>query len=124
MTVSAEEFLRRFLLHVLPRGFVRIRHFGFLANRRRGQLLSRCKQILTVATSTTDRAAAHSQDRKDRPALWVCPLCGGTMIVIERLTPAQMRLRSPLRPSLPDAGTTLLPLVQSLLRQALSLRID
>jgi hypothetical protein len=95
LTLPVDEFLRRFLLHVLPRGFVRIRHFGFLANRRRGQFLLRCKQILAVATSTTDRAAAHSQDRKDRTALWVCPLCGGTMIVIERLTPAQMRLRSP-----------------------------
>ena len=95
LTLPVDEFLRRFLLHVLPRGFVRIRHFGFLASRRRGQLLSRCKQILAGATSTNDCAAVHSHERKDRPALWVCPLCGGTMIVIERLTPAQMRLRSP-----------------------------
>jgi hypothetical protein len=46
MTVEAEEFLRRFLLHVLPRGFVRIRSFGFLANRRRAKLLSHCQQLL------------------------------------------------------------------------------
>lgn len=101
-TLPVEEFLRRFLLHVLPRGFVRIRHFGFLASRRRGQLLPRCKQILAGATGTTDCAAVHSHERKPRPALWVCPLCGGTMIIIERLTPAQMRLRSPPALSLPN----------------------
>jgi putative transposase/transposase-like zinc-binding protein len=95
LTLPVEEFLRRFLLHVLPRGFVRIRHFGFLASRRRGQLLSRCKQILAGAAGTANCTAVHSHDRKDRPALWLCPLCGGTMTVIERLTPAQMRLRSP-----------------------------
>jgi hypothetical protein len=95
LTLPVEEFLRRFLLHVLPRGFVRIRHFGFLASRRRGQLLSRCKQILAGAAGTANCTAVHSHDRKDRPALWLCPLCGGTMTVIERLTTAQMRLRSP-----------------------------
>ena len=46
MTVTAEEFLRRFMLHVLPRGFVRIRFSGFLANRRRKQLLPLCQQLL------------------------------------------------------------------------------
>jgi hypothetical protein len=46
MTLSAQEFLRRFLLHVLPRGFVRIRSFGFLANRRRATLLPLCQRLL------------------------------------------------------------------------------
>jgi hypothetical protein len=95
LTLPAEEFLRRFLLHVLPRGFVRIRHFGFLASRRRGQLLSRCKQILHVATGNTGWDAGHSHERKDPPAHWACPVCGGSMAVIERLTPAQLKLRSP-----------------------------
>ena len=49
MTVTAEEFLRRFLLHTLPRGFVRIRFCGFLANRRRGELLPVCRQLLQAA---------------------------------------------------------------------------
>jgi hypothetical protein len=56
MTVTAEEFLRRFLLHTLPRRFVRIRFCGFLANRRRGELLSLCRRLLEAAplpTSTT-----------------------------------------------------------------------
>jgi hypothetical protein len=95
LTLPVDEFLRRFLLHVLPRGFVRIRHFGFLASRRRGQLLPRCKQILAVASCTTHSITVHSNDRYERPALWLCPLCGGAMIVVERLTPAQIRLRSP-----------------------------
>ena len=95
LTLRSDEFLRRFLLHVLPRGFVRIRHFGFLASRRRGQLLSRCKQILAGANGTTACRAVHSCEPKDRPPLWLCPLCGGRMIVIERLTSAQIRLRSP-----------------------------
>ena len=46
MTLSAQEFLRRFLLHVLPGGFVRIRSFGFLANRRRATLLPHCQRLL------------------------------------------------------------------------------
>ncbi len=50
MTVTAEEFLRRFLLHVLPPGFVRIRFFGFLANRRRKTLLPLCRTLLLMAT--------------------------------------------------------------------------
>jgi predicted RNA-binding Zn-ribbon protein involved in translation (DUF1610 family) len=95
LTLPADEFLRRFLLHVLPRGFVRIRHFGFLASRRRGQLLPRCKQVLAVASCTTDSVVVQSNQRNERSALWMCPRCGGTMIVIERLTPAQMRQRSP-----------------------------
>src|SRR5438445_5190254 len=47
MTLAAEEFIRRFLLHVVPGGFVRIRHFGFLANRTRRTKLARCRALLT-----------------------------------------------------------------------------
>jgi hypothetical protein len=92
MTLSAEEFLRRFLLHTLPRRFVRIRSFGFLANRRRATLLPLCQQLLNAnprSRSPTPPAA------KPRPkALWVCPRCGGPMIVVERLTPQQIRWES------------------------------
>src|SRR5450432_2021670 len=52
LTLPVDEFLRRFLLRVLPRGFVRIRHFGFLAGRRRGALVPLCKQLLSTGTST------------------------------------------------------------------------
>ncbi len=93
MTLSLDEFLRRFLLHLLPKGFVRIRHFGFLANRRRATLLPLCFQGLHVQQPPrTDAEASAAQ--KPIP-VWVCPKCGGPMVVIERLTAAQIQLRSP-----------------------------
>jgi hypothetical protein len=93
MSLSLDEFLRRFLLHLLPKGFVRIRHFGFLANRRRATLLPLCFQALdTLQPSRTEPEASPVQ--KPNP-LWVCPKCGGPMMVIERLTAAQIQLRSP-----------------------------
>jgi hypothetical protein len=96
LTLTVGEFLRRFLLHVLPRGFVRIRHFGFLAARRRTSLLPLCRQLLSADASTAGPAPSARSDeyRRDVP-LWECPLCGGSMVLIERLTPAQIRLRSP-----------------------------
>jgi hypothetical protein len=93
LTLAVEEFLRRFLLHQLPPGFVRIRNFGFLANRKRATLLPLCFDLLPtsveISTSTTSTAADHPH------ALWNCPLCGGTMHVVERLSTAQLLLRSP-----------------------------
>lgn len=93
MTLPAVEFLRRFLLHVLPHRFVRIRHFGFLAGRRRGTLLPLCKSLLATAISTAILPQSSISSVTD-PS-WTCPLCGATMIVIERLTAIQLRLRSP-----------------------------
>jgi len=93
MSLLLDEFLRRFLLHLLPKGFVRIRHFGFLANRRRATLLPLCFQGLdAVQPSRTEAETSPAQ--KPSP-LWVCPKCGGPMVVIERLTAAQIQLRSP-----------------------------
>jgi Putative transposase/Transposase zinc-binding domain len=93
MTLSLDEFLRRFLLHLLPKGFVRIRHFGFLANRRRATLLPLCFQGLDVVQPSRTQSGA-SPAHEPRP-LWLCPKCGGPMVVIERLTAAQLQLRSP-----------------------------
>jgi hypothetical protein len=53
MALAVDEFLRRFLLHVLPRGFMRIRHFGLLANRRRAAMVARCRQVLAAPTPPT-----------------------------------------------------------------------
>jgi Putative transposase/Transposase zinc-binding domain len=90
LTVSLDEFLRRFLLHLLPRGFVRIRNFGFLANRRRATLVPLSFQLLgTARQPQPEQDACHSND------LWRCPKCGGPMLVIERLTAAEIQLRSP-----------------------------
>lgn len=93
MTLAVEEFLRRFFLHVLPPGFVRIRYFGFLANRQRKHSLPLCRQLLkqaipNVINAPSGRAAQGA-------AFWTCPLCGGVMVIVERLTPAEACIRPP-----------------------------
>lgn len=93
MTLSLDEFLRRFLLHLLPRGFVRIRHFGFLASRRRAVLLPLCFHLLGSAPEP--QAKQDDSAVNDSTTLWTCPHCGGPMVVVERLTAAQIQLRSP-----------------------------
>jgi hypothetical protein len=94
MTLSVDEFLRRFLLHLLPRGFVRIRNFGFLANRRRALLLPLCARLLN---SVQESNPVNSLGLRPIRAhtFWCCPMCGGPMLVIERLTAAQIQLRAP-----------------------------
>jgi Putative transposase/Transposase zinc-binding domain len=94
MTLSLDEFLQRFLLHLLPKGFVRIRNFGFLANRRRATLLPLCFHLLGAAQEppADEQNASSARDSHD---LWRCPKCGGPMVVIERLTAAEIQLRSP-----------------------------
>jgi hypothetical protein len=88
MTLSATEFLRRFFLHVLPRGFVRIRHFGFLANRFRASRLALGRQLLAYSGSTEHEVRAHHVPESS--SLWHCPLCGASMIVIQRFTAAEL----------------------------------
>ena len=92
MTLALDEFLRRFLLHLLPKGFVRIRHFGFLANRRRVELLPLCFAALDSASAQADAKPSTVQDLSP---LGLCPKCGGPMVIIERLTASQIQLRSP-----------------------------
>jgi hypothetical protein len=83
MTLSADEFIRRFLLHTLPDGFHRIRHYGFLANGRRAAKLERCRKLLDVrppspsAVPVDEAAIPFAFDR--------CPCCGGTMITLATL---------------------------------------
>ena len=96
MTLDVEEFLRRFLLHLLPPGFVRIRNFGFLANRNRATLLPLCFQLLGGAEENS--ATPTSPSTEETHSLWNCPICGGTMRVVERLSAAQLLLRSPPQP--------------------------
>lgn len=88
MTLTAEEFLRRFLLHTLPRGFIRIRFFGFLANRRRAALLPLCQQLLDA--NPRSRSPTPPATSAGSPPLWICPHCGGPMLVRERLTAQQI----------------------------------
>jgi hypothetical protein len=89
LSLSLDEFLRRFLLHVLPKGFVRVRHFGFLANRRRATTLPLCFPLLGSVPQATPEVTATSSDA------WLCPRCGGPMLVIEMFTAAKIQLRSP-----------------------------
>ena len=93
LSLSVNEFLCRFLLHLLPQGFVRIRNFGFLANRKRATLLPLCFQLLGSAQEP--QAEHQTSSTKDSPDLYRCPKCGGPMMVIERLTAAEIQLRSP-----------------------------
>ena len=81
-TFTHEKFLRRFLWHVLPKGLPRIRYFGWLANRRRGQLLPLCRALLNHPTPNAE---------PNEPEVPKCPRCHGTMCIIERLTAAQIR---------------------------------
>jgi len=93
LTLPLDEFLRRFLLHLLPKRFVRIRNFGFLANRRRTVSLPLCFQLLPPRSAPqTGQDSSTADATKD---LWCCPRCAGPMVVIERLTPAEIQLRSP-----------------------------
>jgi hypothetical protein len=85
--------LRRFLLHLLPQGFVRIRNFGFLANRKRTTLLPLCFQLLGATQEAPTEE--HTCSAEDAPDLYQCPNCGGPMKVIERLTAAEIQFRSP-----------------------------
>ena len=102
MTVTAEEFLRRLMLHVLPRGFVRIRFSGFLANRRRKQLLPLCKQLLEGSPQPRLETSGRSDAKS--AAGWLCPHCGGPMMLIEKLTAQQIRRRSVARKILVDSS--------------------
>jgi hypothetical protein len=88
MTLPAEEFIRRFLIHVLPDGFHRIRYFGFLGNCHRAQKLERCRELLGMGPA--ERAADPPADYRDRfealtgQSLRECPHCHtGTMVVID-----------------------------------------
>ena len=97
-TVSADEFLRRFLIHVLPKGLVRIRHFGLFANRRRSNTLARCRAFRGVDDRANDTEITHLR----------CPVRTGPMLVIERMTSSQLHFRSGL--ILPDPrGAVLIP---------------
>jgi hypothetical protein len=95
MTISVDEFLRRFLIHVLPKGLVRIRHFGLFANRRRAASLLRCREVLGTPSSP-EQPAPNTQPR--------CPLCSEPMLVVERMTSSQLHFRSTLTPSQSTCG--------------------
>jgi hypothetical protein len=90
MTLDAMEFIRRFLMHVLPRGFVRIRHFGFLANSLREQNLSLCRQLLGVAQiDALESSGEDGEQRYERltgESMKLCPICRqGRLVFVETI---------------------------------------
>jgi hypothetical protein len=92
MTLTADEFIRRFLIHVLPSGFQRIRYYGFLCNRRRQDKLARCRQLLGMANVVPAAASGTSDDYRDvyealsGNSLRRCPSCDdGRLLVIKVL---------------------------------------
>jgi len=82
MTLAADEFMRRFLLHVLPRGFHRIRHYGLLANAARREHLARARELLHVVPAAAEPQLPEATATNLQPT-FVCPHCGAAMIVIE-----------------------------------------
>jgi hypothetical protein len=99
MTISADEFIRRFLFHVLPRGFHRIRHYGLLASSARKTSLARARHLLNVAPPPDPDPVDEPTDL--RPP---CPCCGGHMVIIETFE----RWRQPRAPphGIASTGTT------------------
>jgi hypothetical protein len=99
MTLTAEEFIRRFLLHVLPHGFQRLRHYGLLANRAKREKIALCRRLLAEANAlTVEPDSKLAPSHPDRTDGLLCPRCGhGRMRVIARLAPAPSARPPPVR---------------------------
>jgi hypothetical protein len=98
MTLPPHEFIRRFLLHVLPRGFHRIRHYGLLAGGSRKASLARARELLAVPEPEPDAASAQPAAGTSPNHRPTCPCCGGRMIIVETF-PRGHRPRAPPGPS-------------------------
>ena len=91
MTLTSDEFIRRFLIHILPSGFHRIRHYGLLANAGRRDNLARVRELLNInPTTPTTKEPTNTADEISKstsgeatPATFVCPDCGAAMVIIE-----------------------------------------
>ncbi len=90
LTLSAEEFLRRFVQHVLPRGFVKMRHYGLLANRHRHERLQTCRRLLLVATVAGRCGDTTAGDAPEPPPVPCCPKCGGRRLIVLELPPGAL----------------------------------
>ncbi|MGL4444957.1 MAG: IS91 family transposase [Alsobacter sp.] len=102
MVLDADEFIRRFLLHTLPDGFHRIRHYGFLANGQRGPKLTLCRQLLAARSITGPATAQPPEKTEPKDAIAAfdrCPCCGGAMVTV-----ALLPRPSPCRPPLQDSS--------------------
>jgi len=100
MDLVADEFIRRFLLHVLPEGFQRIRYYGFLANRDRRKKLALCRHLLGMQTASQTTSIKDYRERYQDltgRSLTLCPRCQqGQVVIVESLPPALCRIPFPL----------------------------
>ena len=96
MTLEIGEFIRRFLIHVLPKGLMRIRHYGWMANRCRRQRAAQCRALLAVEPPPPVTNSDASARR--------CPSCGGAIEVVERIVPRYLSRRRPCRRREPDSS--------------------
>ena len=99
MMLDAAEFIRRFLLHVLPSRFHRIRHYGLFAGTVRARNIERARQTLAAPEATPERAHAEADSQAETASpLRRCPCCGGRMIIVETFEgPRPWRSPSPTR---------------------------
>ena len=101
MTLTSDEFMRRFLLHVLPAGFHCIRHYGLIANTTRKDNLTRARELLmvekTIETADAETNDADTADGSDESVTYVCPDCGAAMIIIDTFMRRQLPRAPPVR---------------------------
>jgi hypothetical protein len=105
MTLTTDEFIRRFLIHVLPSGFHRIRHYGLLANSGRQENLQQVRQLLPEQTdgdeaidnNATERAESKSNETPDPIATYLCSSCGGPLVITERFERGSLPRAPPVR---------------------------
>lgn len=100
MTLATSEFIRRFLIHVLPKGQHRIRHYGFFGNGNRAGNIARIRKLLRAKAPDpqhTDDASPDDADQPPRTLALPCPCCGGQLIIVETIAPAQ-HPRAPPKP--------------------------
>jgi hypothetical protein len=99
MTLTTDQFIRRFLSHVLPKGFHRIRHYGLLANGNRAANLARARQLLAMPAPVADHDQTLDDASEPPASTYPCPACGGRMVIIETFepgaTPRHPRQRAP-----------------------------
>ena len=88
MTLDTDEFIRRFLIHVLPDGFHRIRHYGLFANANRAGNIALVRRLLGLLDTPPSNADSDGTENPDEGSEWnACPCCGGRMIIIEIFEP-------------------------------------
>jgi hypothetical protein len=84
MTLATAEFIRRFLIHVLPQGFHRIRHYGLLASGTRADNITQARRLLDVPAAQPEAEVTRcAQPTEPKPLSHPCPCCGGRMVIIE-----------------------------------------